>query len=189
LEVWNPGELPSTLTLGDLRLPHASVPRNPLIFEPMFLAHYAEKAGSGILDMISRCQKAGLPEPEFKQSGGQFVQTIWRDWLTADKLTSMELNERQKATIAFIKTNTQMSNIQYKELFGVSKPTATRDLNQLCRQGILQKVGHTGKGTYYVLNREGLIKGSKGSTSSKGSQRAQRAHTDLLRKKKKPRRY
>ena len=78
LEIWNPGELPLSLTLDELRLPHASIPRNPLIAEPMFLARYAEKAGSGILDMIARCREAGLPTPEFRQSVGQFIPTLGR---------------------------------------------------------------------------------------------------------------
>ncbi len=78
LEVWNPGELPPTLTLEKLRKPHASIPHNPLIAEPMFLATYAEKAGSGILDMLARCHKAGLRGVEFREDGGQFVQTLWR---------------------------------------------------------------------------------------------------------------
>ncbi|MBI3273378.1 MAG: DUF4062 domain-containing protein [Planctomycetes bacterium] len=78
LEVWNPGELPLSLTLDELRRPHASIPRNPLIAEPMFLAHYSEKAGTGILDMIARCREAGTPLPEFRQSGGQFVQVLGR---------------------------------------------------------------------------------------------------------------
>jgi len=78
LEVWNPGELPPSLTLADLRRPHASIPRNPLLAEPLFLAHYVEKAGSGILDMIARCRANGLPSPEFQQSGGQFVQIVSR---------------------------------------------------------------------------------------------------------------
>ena len=34
---------------------HTSIPRNPFA-EPMFLAHYAEKGGNGILDMIARCR-------------------------------------------------------------------------------------------------------------------------------------
>ena len=37
LEVWDPGQLPPPLTLEQLRGPHASIPRNPLICEPMFL--------------------------------------------------------------------------------------------------------------------------------------------------------
>ncbi len=78
LEVWNPGELPPGLTIDQLWVPHASIPHNPLIAEPLFLAHYAEKAGSGILDMIARCQETGLPAPQFRQGGGQFVQTLWR---------------------------------------------------------------------------------------------------------------
>ncbi len=78
IEVWNPGELPPTLTLEKLRKPHASIPHNPLIAEPMFLATYAEKAGSGILDMLARCHKAGLRGVEFREDGGQFVQTLWR---------------------------------------------------------------------------------------------------------------
>lgn len=77
-EVWNPGELPLPLTPESLRAPHASIPRNPLIADPMFLARYAEKAGSGILDMIARCKQAGLPTPEFRQEGGQFIQKLSR---------------------------------------------------------------------------------------------------------------
>jgi len=99
LEVWNPGELPPTLTLERLREPHASIPRNPLIAEPLYLAHYIEKAGTGTLDMITRCQGVGLPEPEFEQRAGEFVVTLWRDWLTAEIMATLGLNERQKKTV------------------------------------------------------------------------------------------
>jgi ATP-dependent DNA helicase RecG len=30
------------------------------------------------LDMIALCREAGLKEPEFRQEGGQFIQTLWR---------------------------------------------------------------------------------------------------------------
>ena len=78
LEVWNPGRLPTTLSFEQLTRPHASIPRNPLLAEPMFLARYVEKAGSGILDMIALCREASLQAPEFRQEGGEFVQTLWR---------------------------------------------------------------------------------------------------------------
>jgi predicted HTH transcriptional regulator len=54
------------------------VPLNPLISEPLFWAHYIERAGTGTLDMIVLCRKAGIPEPEFEQRGAQFVLTIRR---------------------------------------------------------------------------------------------------------------
>ena len=78
LEVWNPGELPPSLTPASLRLPHASIPRNPLLAEPLFLTRHIEKAGTGILDMIGLCKAAKLQPPEFRQEMGQFIQTLWR---------------------------------------------------------------------------------------------------------------
>jgi predicted HTH transcriptional regulator len=78
LEIWNPGELPASLTPERLTRPHASIPRNPLLAEPLFLAGYIEQAGTGTLDMIARCRAAGLRLPEFRQDGGSFVQTLWR---------------------------------------------------------------------------------------------------------------
>jgi len=78
LEVWNPGELPPSLTLDELRRPHASIPRNPLIAEPIFSRPLRGEGGDRHPDMISRCREAGLLLPEFRQSGGQFVQALGR---------------------------------------------------------------------------------------------------------------
>ena len=77
LEIWNPGRLPPPLTLAQLRGPHQSVPNNPLLAEPLYLAQYIERMGTGTLDMIRRCGDAGLSEPEFTDSSG-FKTTIWR---------------------------------------------------------------------------------------------------------------
>jgi len=78
LEVWNPGHLPPSLTPDRLTRPHASIPHNPLLSEPLFLARYIERAGTGTLDMITLSKEAGLRQPEFRQDGGQFIQTLWR---------------------------------------------------------------------------------------------------------------
>ena len=81
IEVWNPGELPPGLTPELLRQPHGPIPRNPLIAEPLFRVQYAEKAGTGITDMISDCRAVGLREPTFRQCGPHFVTTIFRPLL------------------------------------------------------------------------------------------------------------
>ena len=78
LEIWNPGFLPPTLTLETLKGPHPSVPANPLIAEPMYLAKYIERMGTGIRDMIDRCRAVGLAEPEIKVEGGMWMTTIRR---------------------------------------------------------------------------------------------------------------
>lgn len=52
------------------------MPGNPLLVEPMYLAGYIEQMGTGTRDMICRCTRAGLPEPEFAVNDG--LQTIIR---------------------------------------------------------------------------------------------------------------
>lgn len=77
LEIWNPGTLPPPLTLDKLRVPHESVPGNPLLARAMYLVKYIEQMGTGTLDMIARCVEAGLREPEFEATG-TFVTRIRR---------------------------------------------------------------------------------------------------------------
>jgi ATP-dependent DNA helicase RecG len=97
--------------------------------------------------------EAGLPEPEFRQKGGQFVQTVWRNWLTIAVMNKLALNERQKKAVAFVKTNERITNTEYQEAFQVAKRTAHRDLNEMVSKGVLQKVGTTGKGAFYTLRK------------------------------------
>ena len=77
LEVRNPGVLQPPLTLDRLRVPHESVPGNPLVARAMYLVKYIEQMGTGTLDMIERCVDAGLREPEF-ETAGSFVARIRR---------------------------------------------------------------------------------------------------------------
>ena len=77
LEILNPGRLPPSLTLEQLRETHPSVPNNRLLARSLYLTQYIEEMGTGTLDMIRRCRDANLSEPEFTDSGG-FKTTIWR---------------------------------------------------------------------------------------------------------------
>lgn len=77
LEVWNPGQLPSNLTLEKLRIPHGSFPFNPLLAEPMYLAGYIERIGTGTRDIIRLCNEKKLKEPDFLQED-VFKTVIWR---------------------------------------------------------------------------------------------------------------
>jgi len=78
LEIWNPGYLPLGLTVAKLREPHSSIPANPLLAEPMYLAGYIERLGTGTGDMIRLCSEAGLKEPDFVQDD-IFKAVIWRE--------------------------------------------------------------------------------------------------------------
>ncbi len=163
LEVWNPGSLPGTLTFANLREAHPSVPNNPLIAESLYLTRYIERAGSGTKHMIDLCRDVALPEPQFEQRSGSFVITLWRDWLTDETMVKLSLNHRQKQAVLYIKTHNRITNSEYQESIDVSRATATRDLDELVTKGILQKIGTTGKGTYYVFAQKRIIKDAKES--------------------------
>lgn len=77
LEIWNPGHLPYGLTTEKLRHPHSSIPTNPLLAEPMYLAGYIERMGTGTGDIIKHCLAAGLKEPKFVQDD-IFKIILWR---------------------------------------------------------------------------------------------------------------
>lgn len=77
LEVWNPGRLPHGVTITKLSSEHQSVPVNPLLARPVYLAGYIEQLGTGTTDLIRRCVDMGLRKPEFRQDE-YFVSVLWR---------------------------------------------------------------------------------------------------------------
>ena len=77
LEVWNPGRLPQGITIIKLSGEHQSIPVNPLLARPVYLAGYIEQLGTGTTDLISRCVNLGLRHPEFRQDES-FVTVLWR---------------------------------------------------------------------------------------------------------------
>ena len=138
IEVWNPGSLPRGLRPDDLAKPHSSEPANPLIARPLYLAHYIESLGTGTLDVIRRCRESGLPLPQFEQRGNQFVVTLWRDWLTAEVLAGMGLNDRQMAAIPFLRAHRAISSADYQLITSAQRRTAARDLESLVAKSLLK---------------------------------------------------
>ena len=52
-----------------------------------------------------------------------------------------------------VKDRSEITNGEYRKMFGISDRTALRDLTDLCKNGIFQRVGITGRETRYVLTR------------------------------------
>ncbi len=126
--------------------------REPEMAEPLYRIKYVEKAGTGTTDMIADCRKAGLPEPDFEQRGPYFVVTVWRDWLTDEVLADFNLIDRQKKAITLLKAKGKITSGEYREHTGIEARTATRDLNELVKKGVLIRHGEK-RGTYYTLRK------------------------------------
>lgn len=140
--------------------------KNPLIADPLFLARYIEKAGTGTLDMIARCREAGLPEPEFRQDGGQFVQTLYRNWLTEAVFKELDLNPRQRKALIAARAERRLTTARYQEWTKASRTTAKRDLEELVKKGVLFPTG-AGRGAGYEISVKRPRNGSIGSSAGK----------------------
>lgn len=127
--------------LDDLRHDHPSVPNNPLIAESLYLTRYIEKAGSGTQRMIELCREAGLPEPDYELKQGSFVLTIWKDWLTDEMMKNLGLSERQKQGLACVRAENKITSGRYQEVTGVTRQTATRDLDAMVKMHLLERFG------------------------------------------------
>ncbi len=153
LEIWNPGRLPEELTIEKLKGAHSSNPRNANIAGVFFKAGYIESWGRGINNIITACTEAGLPEPVIEEDQGGIRITFLKDIYSEEQLKEYGLEKRQIEALLYIKDNGSMTNARYQELFEVSKRTASNDLQLLIEKGLINKIGTTGKGTFYVLQR------------------------------------
>lgn len=157
----NPGKLPEELSVEDLTKDHLSIPVNPFLARPFFLAGYINQLGYGTLNVVKWCLKANLPEPDFDESNNSFQVTIWRNWLTNKTLDGFRLNQRQRDAVMYLKSNPSITNSDYQELFKVAKRTSSKDLSLLVSYGLIKKIGTTGKGVYYKISK-GAPKGHNG---------------------------
>lgn len=89
--------------------------------------------------------------------------TLWRDWLTEAVPADLRLNDRQRKTLVYLKTNRRITNAEYQRVTGAIRKTATRDLEDLVKKELLERVGVSGRGTHYILSIKRDLKGTNGT--------------------------
>jgi len=151
--IWfsNPGGLPEGITIEQLKRPHQSCLRNPLIAKVFYLAGYIEQYGSGTVRMVEWMKEAGLPEPEYKEEMGGFSVYFYKDIYTEENLRKMGLNDRQIRAVMYVKEKGEITNKEYQKVCSTSERTASRDLADLVTKEVFEQIGTTGKGTSYRL--------------------------------------
>ena len=76
-----------------------------------------------------------------------------KDKWNKDNLRKLGLNERQIKAVIYVKEKGKITNKEYSDLAGIISRTSQRDLSDLCKKNIFEKVGITGRSTQYVLTR------------------------------------
>ncbi len=156
IEIWNPGELLEPLTPDDLKKKHKSIPRNPLIAETLFLIKYIERWGKGTNRVIKELLDNKLPEPVFQNLSGGFEVIVhgpgreFEEEIEKEKYHILEINERQKKAINYVKEKGQITTSEYCTLNKIGSSYAKKELTDLLKKKIIVRKGR-GRSTYYIL--------------------------------------
>ena len=160
------------------RLWRSSIPRNRLIAEMFFYklirglpnpiivgvfrdlgSRYIERLGTGIRRMALAMEEHGLPRPRFEEVGSEFRVRLmgpgerFMEEVGERPAWTQGLSERQVEAVLYVGEHGRITNREYRDLTGVSRRWATKELQELVDLGILAVRG-TGRAIHYVLVRD-----------------------------------
>ena len=153
LEIWNPGKLPNSWTVEQLRSKHRSMPRNRLIADVFFMAGYIEAWGRGIDIMLDGCREYGIPEPFIVEEQDGVAVSFLKDIYTEEYLQTLKLNKRQIKAVLYVKQHGQITNADYQRINELKQTVSSQELQSLTKLNILESLGSKGRGSKYVLKR------------------------------------
>jgi len=150
IEFYNPGGLPGEITPENITEKQYS--RNPIIARVLAKIKYIEEIGEGWNKIIDEHEKHPLKPklPSIKADKQSVLVTIFstREKFEVEKV--LELSERQKKLIKYLRKNHRITTSICANILGVSNDTALRELSKLKSKEIIKQMG-VGRGIYYVL--------------------------------------
>ena len=154
LIISNTGYLPGDLKISNLYKIHDSVPRNRSIAETVYYTGLIDKWGQGILNVIALLKKEKLEKPIFEQSGSYFRVYIKRP--NVERLVEPVDKTVDKTVDKIIPAIKENPKIRAKDLIvltGLTRRGIEYKLNQLKKQGILERIGSK-KGGYWSIKKD-----------------------------------
>ena len=160
IEIISPGKLLPPITLETLQNGDAvSRLRNTAIVEVFDrLGGYIEKIGTGVRRMIDGMKEHGLNPPQFELDydvlkvtlrgpGEHFMELAQKD-IPEEQLK--DLNNRQREALKYVIGEGFITNKIYRDINEVSNKTASLELKDLVKKGLL-KIHDKGRATKYIL--------------------------------------
>ena len=111
-----------------------------------------DESGSGIIGMREAMKEWKLPEPKFKEDTGYFIIKFTGPYQETVIEYKEKLNERRKIALNYLSKHKKIKREEYAKMFKCSTKTAFNDLNDLVKKRVLNRMGKTGRYTYYTLN-------------------------------------
>ena len=142
---WNAGRLPEDWTTQKLFEKHPSRPYNPSIANALFRCGDIESWGRGYKRILEAVSAYRLLPPKLEMLSGLMI-TYYTD--VRSQLLAQQVDERFISVIEYVAKSGRVTNSDVQNILTVSKPTASRILQQM--NDWLEMQGKVGKGTYYV---------------------------------------
>lgn len=149
IEIVNSGSFPEGVTPEKPR----HIPVNPALCQLMYDVGFIEKYGTGIYMIKELCEEYGIPGPEYEISDVE-TKLVFRSGGKAVVISEIEklgvkLNERQSKALKYAFREGIITNRIYAEINEVSSKTASLELGDLVRKGLLGVEGR-GRSTKYI---------------------------------------
>ena len=152
LEIWSDGRLPFGQQVEDLKRPHRSLPRNPLISGVFYRRGLVEEWGRGTQMIVDLCVRAGHPEPQFLEESGAFGVRFLPSGYIAPHRVVHDLTERQREILQLLARADRLSFAEVRQ--GLREAPSDRsvrnDLAHLRTLGLARLEGH-GRGARWSL--------------------------------------
>lgn len=164
LEVVNPGSLTEHVTVKNLSA--FSNRRNEIIADMFARLKIVERAGTGIVRILSSTINAGLKTPVFEDLGGFFRVTLYRPVIN-ENLGKKSHNDRSKSSPksspkSSLKTDQKIVNLLIKNpritvremelILKISSRAIKKQLANLKEIGCIQRVGPDRSGHWEVIS-------------------------------------
>ena len=169
MEVRSPGQLVEPVTIERLlRRERVHASRNPRIVRVLTDWGYMRELGEGVPRMFEVMEREGLQPPEFKMEAGAIFTVVLRNtpvyppetlrWLK--QFEEYGLSPNQKRLLAYAHAHGgRFTSRAYQKLVGIDLYTASRDIKDLIRKGIvrLQRKGGRVYELVHPMEREAPI--------------------------------
>ena len=142
MEVSSPGDLLPPVTLARLRARRpAHATRNPLIVRILADAGVMRDEGEGVARIFDEMEENALREPEMALEDGVFSISLFNGRVSVRTGDDLSGKDRLPALRTHFERRRELSNADYRALFGVTRYAAVRELRQLVEAGFLRKIG------------------------------------------------
>ena len=151
IEFFSPGSFSGGVTVNNIV--DAQFSRNPIIARVFHDIAYIEEYGNGIDRLLEEVKNHPFKSkmPKFIDIDGAVIVTLYKPKIKSFKIYDLDITERQKDVLQYIKNKNRINNKAYTTRYHVSSATAKRELQDMVNKNILKQVGQ-GRTTYYILS-------------------------------------